>query len=542
MKKVIVIISIIFLSLTAYFTTKQFFAGQENKNYTQAIVSPVESLNPILGSTADSATVIYQLYNTLYVTKYDKIIPSGAKDEPTISTDGLDYTIKLTETYWVNSKGEKQSKVKAKDYEYAFKALIDINNKSQYTTLLAEANIKNAQNIIDNKASIDELGVKAIDDETLKITLEIPTPYLTDFLSHSKLSPISYENVEKNGGLEKTFSSFENVWYSGAYYISKEKVNEEYVLTANKHFFDEKNVQIDQVNVKILKDMDTVYKEFESNNLNQASITKKELVQAQKDQKTTVKVVRGGTAYLALNQDSKIIQNNNVRKALMYGVDYNKIVEETIGLGSKGSSTYIPEGLTTGLYGEDTKKYTGDLRKYDLEKAKQFAALAKEQLGQEIELKMIAQESINDKKFAEAFQGQVKQNIDFNIKLEFLSAKEYRLRARKDSSLYDIMVSSWIGAYSDPSTFLAIVDPQNPQLNFTRNNDATLSQKIKEAQKEKNTSKRLELFAKAEEYLVVEQTYVIPYQLTTEYIATNGKYKFEPTKLRIPLFRFHVKN
>ena len=43
--------------------------------------------------------------------------------------------------------------------------------------------MKNAQAIIDGKMDVDQLGVKAVDEKTLEVTLENPNPLLETLLT-----------------------------------------------------------------------------------------------------------------------------------------------------------------------------------------------------------------------------------------------------------------------------------------------------------------------------------------------------------------------
>lgn len=56
----------------------------------------------------------------------------------------------------------------------------DPNTAASYAYLLYP--IKNAQQVNEGKVSLDEVGVKAIDDKTLKVELNSPTAYFKSLL------------------------------------------------------------------------------------------------------------------------------------------------------------------------------------------------------------------------------------------------------------------------------------------------------------------------------------------------------------------------
>ena len=105
--------------------------------------------------------------------------------------------------------------------------------------------IKNAEKINKGQGKAEELGVKAVDDKTVEITLEQPTPYFLELLTHQTSLPVHQASVEKFG---KDFVKPGNMVTNGAYKLVEFVPNSHIKLAKNENYYDAKNVQIDTVN------------------------------------------------------------------------------------------------------------------------------------------------------------------------------------------------------------------------------------------------------------------------------------------------------
>lgn len=106
----------------------------------------------------------------------------GQAESWTVSDDGLTYTFNLRDGIaWTDG-----TPVTAGDFEFALQRLVDPATAADYAYL--QYPIKNAEAI--NAGTITDLGalgIKALDDKTLEITLEQPTPYFLGALTHYTL-------------------------------------------------------------------------------------------------------------------------------------------------------------------------------------------------------------------------------------------------------------------------------------------------------------------------------------------------------------------
>ena len=116
----------------------------------------------------------------------------GQAESWEISEDGLTYTFHLRDgIQWTD--GEP---VKASDFVFAFKRLFNPATASEYAYL--QYPIKGGSEIAEGQTVADaDFGVQAPDDKTVVITLEGPTPYFLQALTHYTAYPLPQHVIEE---------------------------------------------------------------------------------------------------------------------------------------------------------------------------------------------------------------------------------------------------------------------------------------------------------------------------------------------------------
>ena len=152
------------------------------------------SLHPGLATDTTSGAVLYQVFEGLMRINQEGVAePAMAASEPEISDDLLTYTFTIRDdAVWSNG-----DPVTAHDFEYAWKWVLDPENAdTDYAYQLYV--IKGAQDAKENGGSLDDVGVKALDDKTLEVTLEQPTPYFLDLTAFYTYYPVNKNVAEAN--------------------------------------------------------------------------------------------------------------------------------------------------------------------------------------------------------------------------------------------------------------------------------------------------------------------------------------------------------
>ena len=133
------------------------------------------------------------------------------------------------------------SPVTAQDFVYSWQRLADPKIGSPYASYLQYAKIENIDAILTGKKSPQTLGVKAIDDKTLQVTLSEPVPYFISMLSHTSLKPVKRSVVEKFGD---KWTLPANYVGNGAYRLKDWVVNERIVLERSPSYWNNKKTVI----------------------------------------------------------------------------------------------------------------------------------------------------------------------------------------------------------------------------------------------------------------------------------------------------------
>jgi oligopeptide transport system substrate-binding protein len=134
---------------------------------------------------------------------------AGQAESWTVSPDSTVYTFKMREgIMW--SDGVP---VTANDFVFAFQRLFDPKTAAEYAYL--QFTIKNAAAINEGKITdMSQLGVKAIDDKTLEISLEQPSPYFLKALTHYTAHPLPKHVIDAKG---EDWVKVENIVTNGPY-------------------------------------------------------------------------------------------------------------------------------------------------------------------------------------------------------------------------------------------------------------------------------------------------------------------------------------
>lgn len=173
-----------------------------------------------------------------------------------MSTDANGHVVPAAATSWENQNYQQWtfhlrpgavwsdgSPVTAQDFVYSWQRLADPKIASPYASYLQYTKVENIDDILTGKKSPQTLGVKALDDQTLQVTLSEPVPYFISMLSHTSLKPVKRTVVEKFGD---KWTLPANYVGNGAYRLKAWVVNERIVLERSPSYWNNKQTVINQ--------------------------------------------------------------------------------------------------------------------------------------------------------------------------------------------------------------------------------------------------------------------------------------------------------
>src|SRR6266542_2143197 len=214
-----------------------------------------ESLDPHKTSTVYEAHILRDLFEGLVMQDAKSNLIPGAAESWTISPDGKVYTFKLrADAVWSN--GEP---VTSDDFVYSFRRLQNPETAAEYASMLYV--VKNGEAVNKGKAKPEELGVKAIDPKTLEITLDEPTPYFLEMLTHQATYPVNHASIDKLGA---DWIKPGKLVSNGAFTLAEFVPNDHIKIVKNPKFHDAASVKLDVVNYFPTEDRSTAMKRYEA--------------------------------------------------------------------------------------------------------------------------------------------------------------------------------------------------------------------------------------------------------------------------------------
>ena len=415
------------------------------------------TLDPQLNSAADGNHVINNAFDGLLREVDGEIVPAAAESY-TVSEDGLVYTFTLRDAKW--SDGEP---VTAKDFEFAWKRGADPVTASEYMYIFESANILNAGAIAKGEKSADELGVKAIDDKTLEVTLSVPTEYFIQLCTFPTLAPVREDVVDNEGAWAKDPAKAIS---NGPFVLSEYKMGDQLVYVKNENYWNAENVTLDKIVYYMIVDESTAYTKYAAGELDvNEFIPADEMPKLIAEDPTFYILPKIGTYYFAFNMNTPVLQDVRVRKALAMAIDKEQIVNEVTRSGQIAATAFMPEGVTDAK-GESFNDNAGDYgltTKADVEGAKALLAEAGYPDGVGLpEIEILYNTSEGHKKIAEAIQEMLKQNLGVNTKLTNQEWAVFQETTNNNQFEY-LARRGWIGDYNDPQTMLEIFETTNGQ-------------------------------------------------------------------------------
>ncbi|CAN0654508.1 peptide ABC transporter substrate-binding protein [Nitratireductor aquimarinus] len=458
-----------------------------------------ETLDQHKTSLVAEAHLMRDLYEGLVV--YDanaKIIP-GVAEEWSVSDDGTVYTFNLRD----DAKWSNGDPVVAEDFVFSLRRIMMPDTGAKYANILYP--IKNAEAINKGEMEADQMGVKAVDDRTLEITLEQPTPFFLELLTHQTGLPVNPKAVEAHG---TDFVQPENIVTNGAYKLVSFTPGDKIVMEKNENFHDADNVQIDTIEYIPFEDRATCVRRFEAGEVQSCSDLPTEQIKSMKERLGDQVRISPylGTYYYSLNMKRDVMSDPKVRQALAMVIDREFLGDEIWAGAMLPAYSLVPPGI--GNYeGGGSPAEWADMSLLDREdKAIELMTEAGYGPDNPVTVELAYNNSENHKNTATAIADMWKPlgvNVEFNVR--DLSAHYANLRDQKD---FDVARAGWIGDYSDPQNFLFLVESDNTGFNYAQYENPDYDALMDKAAAETDLVKRAEILREAEATFMADMPYI----------------------------------
>lgn len=470
----------------------------------------VPTLDPTMSSDTSSSRVISDMFEGLVTEDlHGNIIPALASRWD-ISEDGTQYTFHLRDAKWSN--GEP---ITADDFVFALQRIVNPKTGAPYSWYVSMANIVNADKITKGEQSPDSLGVEAVNEQTLKITLTKPVPHFIKMLAHESTFALPEEIVKK---YQEAWTKPENIVVSGAYKLTDWVINEKLVLERNPQYWNDKETVINQVTYLPISDVNAEYNRFRTGEIDITNVVPLELYRTIKKERPNELLTMPslGTYYYLFNMKKKPFDDERVRKALAYSIDRNVVVERILGQGQLPAYTNTPPAVA-GF--EVPKLEWAEMSQQDRnQKAKELLKEAGYDSSHPLKFELEYNTSESHKKLAIVMASMWKKNLGAEVEI---ANQEWKTFLQTLSSKnFSVARYAWIGDYNEASTFLSYFDSAG--LNYGGWSNADYDAALKQASSVKTEKERNALYQKAEQIFASEMP-AIPVYFYTRSVLKNKK-------------------
>jgi oligopeptide transport system substrate-binding protein len=453
------------------------------------------SLDPGLASDVTSANILLNIMDPLVKLDKDlKPVPNAAESFET-SEDGKTVTFVLRDDLkWTNG-----DPVTAQDFEYSWKRTVSPELGADYAYQFSAIAGADEYNSCDPKkddcaALADKMGVKAVDDKTLEVTLKAPTPWFLQQVAHHSFLAVNKKAVEQFGD---KWTEAANIVTNGPFKLEKWQHNSAIDIVKDPNWRDAASVKLTRVNGRMISDGITAVQAFEAGEVdvnNQPPAPDE--IERLKDTPEYQQYTGLGTYYYGVNV--KNITDVKQRRAMALAIPRQSIIDNIAQAGQLPADGFTPKGMP----GYDVINPHSPWLPAEGDMAK-----AKELMGEVASPKKNITLYINDspghREIAVAIQAAWKElGIESTIKqqefqqhLEFLGPPP-----NKDVDIYRL---GWIGDYVDAINFLELwtCDSGNNSTNFCNKEYDALIEKARTTQ---DNDARYELYGQAEDILFGE--------------------------------------
>ncbi len=462
-----------------------------------------ESLDPHKVSGVPESNILRQMLVGLTTTDTEGNTVPGMATEWS-SEDNKVWVFKLRDAKWSNG-----DPVTAHDFVYSFRRVVDPATASPYATYLAGLKVVNAQDIVDGKVKPDTLGVKAIDDKTLEVTLAEPVPYFPHALFHTSVKPVNQKVVEALGDQWTRVGNFVG---NGPYTLKEWQVNERIVLERNPNYYDDANTTINKVTLLVIGSDTTDVQRYKAGevDITYDALPPTQFKQLQSELGDEVKVSpKLCTYYYEFNHTKAPFDDVRVRRALSLVLDRDTIVDKILGQGQKVAYQFTPEA-TNGI-----KNHTPEWKSWDkakrIEEAKKLLNEAGYSESNPLKFELLYNTNEQHKTLAVAAASFWKDALGFvDVTLANQEWKTY-LDTRRTQK-HQMSRGGWCADYNEASTFLNTFLSTDSS-NYGKYNspafDAIMAQTLGA---DVTPEQRAELYRQAEEVLNKEAATIFVYQ------------------------------
>ena len=399
--------------------------------------------------------------------------PNLAVALPEISEDGTVYTITIRD----NAKYANGDPVKAADIVYAIQRIFDPAVGSQNSSVTG---IKNRTAVRAGELPVEELGVKALSETVVEITLEAADPYFTKKLADTSYSPIPKAFAEEKG--EGYALNADALLSAGPFVLNGWTGTEiSWSYVKNPYYWDAENVYFDEIVYQVVKDQNTALNLYEAGQLDGVKVDS-DFIPLYEGQPDLIKIntLRMTNLELNINQlqgdgsytPHPVLSNENIRKALLYGIDREELCNDVLNGAAAPAVGVIPNGIASSPDGQSVAESFGKLVPFDLEAAQAYLKKGLEELGVDsVKLRLVTSDTDESIKIGTYLQSEIQENLS-GVIIDLANVPSSVRFAEMMGYNFDLALGGWTGDY-DPTSY-----PNQFETNYEHNHAKWVSEEL----------------------------------------------------------------
>ncbi len=421
-----------------------------DQTYVYRVLDDYPSIDPQLVEDVEGSAVARNLFEGLMTEDAQGNVQPGAATGYEVSDDGLVYTFTLRD----NAVWSDGVPVTAQHFVDGIRRGADPATASEYAWFLTVAGIENAEAVTAGEMPIEDLGVRAIDDLTLEITIDAPRPYFPQTSTFPTLYPARLDVIEANGD---GWLTPETGVFNGAYVLSSYTPQEELTITRNPSYWDNENTILETVTALIINDENAALTRYLAGELQMTDIPAGQyprLSEEYPDQ--AVSFPNSCSYYYQFNQSDsgpEALQDVRVREALSLAVDRDIIVDNVLAGGQRAAYTFthwaIPGWETPDIAIAGMSQQDRNARAVEL--------MAEAGYGEDnpLSVDLVYNTSDSHQAIAVAISQMWKQTLGVEATLSNQEWSTF-LDTRGNQN-FEIARSGWCADYAEPSTYLDLL-------------------------------------------------------------------------------------
>jgi oligopeptide transport system substrate-binding protein len=450
-----------------------------------------DNLDPNRSSFATEGAVISRVFEPLLVFDKDlKPVPAAATGYD-VSSDGKTYTFHLRQ----GAKYSDGQPVRAQDFEYSFKRILNPDTAAEYASFFTAAGIVGAADYNAGKGSADAVGIKATDDNTLQIQLDDAIGYLPDLVALWVVPPLRQDIIQKAGD---SWAQDPSTYIGNGPFKMSEWVHQDHITLVPNPNYNGAQPKLQKATFLMVTDGEADYAAYRNNERDWTLVPDADVSAVKNDSELSQQAVEYTeltTFWLTYNLGHTPLDNPNVRKALSMAIDRNALIRDVAGGVGKPATSMIPPGMPG---------YQADLGKdidFNPQQAKQLLAQAgfsDPSTFPQLHFRY-ATTSANQSR-AEFVQAQLKQNLGIDIVLDSMESKAFQ--AAYKAKDFDLAWEGWGADYPDPQDWMTGLFACNASNNKYNYCDQQFDKLAQQGDTSTDQNQRMQAYAQAQQLLV----------------------------------------